>query len=83
MSSEQTAKEMEQQEAKFKEFKAPETVYKKPSETKTQQGKAFTGVSPMDFYMRQNAQKKAEKAKETEAKQKTYQNNMAKAFFTD
>lgn len=41
-------------------------------------GKAFTGVSPMDFYLRQNAQKKAEKAKEAETKVKLYQNNMYK-----
>jgi len=47
----------------------------------TGQGKAFQGVSPMDFYLRQNAAKKQEKAKEQETKVKTYQNNMAKAFF--
>jgi hypothetical protein len=41
-------------------------------------GKAFTGVSPMDFYLRQSAQKKAEKAKESETKVKLYQNNMYK-----
>lgn len=34
-------------------------------------GQAFTGVSPMDFYLRQSAQKKAEKAKEAETKVKT------------
>lgn len=83
MSSEQTEAERQQQDAKFKEFKAPESVYKKPSETKTQQGKAFTGVSPMDFFMRQNAAKKAEKAKEQEEKQKLYQNNLGKAFFSE
>lgn len=72
--------EMQQQNAKFG-YKAPESVYQKPSQTKTDQGKAFTGVSPMDFYMRQNAAKKQEKAKEQETKTKIYQNNMAKAFF--
>jgi hypothetical protein len=41
-------------------------------------GKAFTGVSPMDFYLRQTAQKKAEKAKESETKVKLYQNSMYK-----
>lgn len=48
----------------------------------TDKGKAFTGVSPMDFYLRQNAAKKHEKSKEQETKTKTYQNNMAKAFFS-
>jgi len=41
-------------------------------------GKAFTGVSPMDFYLRQNAQKKAEKAKEHETKVGIYNHNMYK-----
>ena len=41
-------------------------------------GKAFTGVSPMDFYLRQSAAKKAEKAKEAETKIGTYQHNMYK-----
>jgi hypothetical protein len=41
-------------------------------------GKAFTGVSPMDFYLRQSAQKKAEKAKEAETKVGIYQHNMYK-----
>jgi hypothetical protein len=41
-------------------------------------GKAFTGVSPMDFYLRQSAAKKAEKAKEAETKVATYQHNMYK-----
>lgn len=72
--------EMQQQNAKFS-YKAPESVYPKPAPTKTDQGKAFTGVSPMDFYMRQNAMKKQEKAKEQETKTKIYQNNMAQAFF--
>jgi hypothetical protein len=44
----------------------------------TIKGKAFAGVSPMDFYLRQNAAKKAEKAKEAETKVKTYQHNMYK-----
>jgi len=35
----------------------------------------------MDFYMRQNAAKKAEKAKEAETKRSVYKNNMAQAFF--
>jgi hypothetical protein len=81
MSEEQTAAERAKQDEKFKEFKAPESVYAKPSETKTQQGKAFTGVSPMDFYARQNAAKKATKAKEQEDKQKMYKNSMAQAMF--
>ena len=46
-------------------------------------GKAFTGVSPMDFYHRQNAAKKAERAKEAETKVGLYQNSMGKAFFSD
>ena len=83
MSSEQTEAERKQQDAKFSEFKAPESVYKKPAVTKTEQGKAFTGVSPMDFFMRQNAAKKAEKAKEQEAKQKQYQNSIGKAFISE
>ncbi|GKY95743.1 hypothetical protein MPSEU_000535100 [Mayamaea pseudoterrestris] len=83
MSAEQTQSERDQQDAKFKDFKAPESVYKKPTPTKTQEGKAFTGVSPMDFFMRQNAAKKAEKAKEQEQKSKLYQNNMGKAFFSE
>ena len=41
-------------------------------------GQAFQGVSPMDFYMRQNAQKKAAKAKEAQTKVATYQHNMYK-----
>jgi hypothetical protein len=41
-------------------------------------GKAFTGVSPMDFYLRQSAAKKAEKAKEAETKVGIYQHNMYK-----
>jgi hypothetical protein len=44
----------------------------------TYTGKAFTGVSPMDFYLRQNAQKKAEKAKEQETKVGVYKHNMYK-----
>ena len=85
MSSEQTTTsnpELEKQNAKFG-YKAPESVYQKPATTKTQEGKAFTGVSPMDFFMRQNAAKKAEKAKEQEAKQKQYQNSIGKAFISE
>lgn len=72
--------ELEKQNAKFG-YKAPESTYNKSKETMTQQGKAFTGVSPMDFYLRQNAAKKAEKEKERETKVGTYNNNLAKAFF--
>jgi hypothetical protein len=70
----QSIPELEKQNKKFG-YKAPESVYKKhdPKATLTSQGKAFTGVSPMDFYLRQNAQKKNEKAKEAETKVKTYQ----------
>mmetsp|Transcript_6613 Transcript_6613/g.13148 ORF Transcript_6613/g.13148 Transcript_6613/m.13148 type:complete len:83 (-) Transcript_6613:189-437(-) len=74
---------LKEQNEKFKEYKAPEKVYKKWTPNKTAQGKAFTGVSPMDFYMRQNAAKKAERSKETEQKQSLYKNNMMKAAFTD
>jgi hypothetical protein len=35
----------------------------------------------MDFYMRQNAAKKAERSKETEQKQALYKNNLMKATF--
>lgn len=35
----------------------------------------------MDFYLRQNAAKKAEKAKESETKVGLYQNNMFKGAF--
>lgn len=37
----------------------------------------------VDFYMRQNAAKKAERSKETEQKQGMYKNNLMKATFTD
>jgi hypothetical protein len=37
----------------------------------------------MDFYLRQNAAKKAEKAKEAETKVGLYQNSMGKAFFSE
>lgn len=80
MSSEEaTPPELEKQNNKFG-YKAPESVYKKydPKSSLTGSGKAFTGVSPMDFYLRQNAQKKAEKAKEHETKVKTYSHNMYK-----
>jgi len=75
--------ELDKQNEKFG-YKAPESVYQKhdPKATLVGQGKAFTGVSPMDFYLRQNAAKKAEKAKEHETKVKTYDNNLAKAFFS-
>jgi hypothetical protein len=81
MSAEQTEAERKAQDAKFATVVAPESVYKKHEPSKTEQGKAFTGVSPMDFFMRQNQAKKAEKAKEAEEKQKRYQNDMGKAFF--
>lgn len=80
MSDEQAAiPEMEKQNTKFG-YKAPESVYKKhdPKSSLTGQGKAFTGVSPMDFYLRQNAQKKADKAKEHETKVGLYKNNLYK-----
>eukprot|EP00977_Amphora_coffeiformis_P028576 scaffold36156_cov176-Amphora_coffeaeformis.AAC.1 len=67
---------LKEQNEKFKEYKAPEKVYKKWTPNKTAQGKAFTGVSP-------NAAKKAERSKETEQKQSLYKNNMMKAAFTD
>jgi len=74
MSSGQTAIEREQQEAKLKSYRAPESVHRKydPKSTMIGQGKAFTGVSPMDFYMRKNADEKARKAKAAEEKQRTY-----------
>jgi len=83
-SDEELAKQAEaereaKQDSKFA-YKAPESVYQKhdPKKTMIGQGKAFAGVSPMDFYLRQNAQKKAEKAKEAETKVKTYNHNMYK-----
>lgn len=74
-----TTPEQEAQNKKFG-YKAPESVYKKhdPKATLTGSGQAFTGVSPMDFYLRQNAQKKAEKAKVAETKVATYKHNMYK-----
>ena len=74
--------DLQAQNAKFG-YKAPESVYPKhdPKKSMTAQGKAFTGVSPMDFYMRQNVAKKAEKAKESETKVKTYSHNMFKGCF--
>lgn len=82
MSEEQTKEEMEKQDKKFG-YKAPETAYKRsdPKKTATAQGKAFTGVSPMNFYMRQNAQKKAEKEKEHETKVGMYKNELFKSSF--
>ena len=81
MSAEQTKTERKHQDAKFAEFKAPESVYRKPALSKTAEGKAFTGVSPMDFFMRQNAAKKVEKTKEQETKAKIYQNSLGKSYF--
>ena len=74
--------ELQKQNAKFG-YKAPETVYKKhdPKSTMVGQGKAFQGVGPMDFFMRQNAQKKAVRAKEQEEKQKLYKNDLMKSAF--
>jgi hypothetical protein len=57
------------------EFNISKTIFTVVS---TPTGKAFTGVSPMDFYLRQSAAKKAEKAKEAETKVATYQHNMYK-----
>lgn len=73
------AEEIEKQNQKFG-YKAPESVYQKhdPKSTLVGQGKAFQGVSPMDFYLRQSAQKKAEKAKEAQTRVGTYQHNMYK-----
>jgi hypothetical protein len=74
--------DLEKQNNKFG-YKAPESVYKKhdPKQSLVGQGKAFTGVSPTDFFMRQNAAKKAEKAKEAETKVGLYKNNMFKDCF--
>lgn len=71
--------EMKKQNEKFS-YKAPESVYKKhdPKASLIGKGQAFQGASPMDFYLRQNAQKKAAKAKEAETKQGTYSHNMYK-----
>jgi hypothetical protein len=73
------SEELKKQDAKFG-YKAPESVYQKhdPKSTMVGSGKAFQGVSPMDFYLRQSAQKKAEKAKEHETKVGTYSHNMYK-----
>jgi len=62
-------------------YKAPESVYQKHQPGMAAQGKGFTGVSPMDFYHRQNAAKKAERAKEAETKVGLYKNNMFKGAF--
>jgi len=82
MTTENVIPEIEEQNARFGR-KAPESVYHKyePNKTMIGSGKAFQGVSPMDFYLRQNAQKKAERAKEAETKVKLYENQLGKAFF--
>jgi hypothetical protein len=72
--------ELDKQNARFG-YKAPESVYVKPKETMVDRKQAFQGVSPMDFYSRQNAAKKAEKQKERETKTGQYKNDMGKAFF--
>jgi len=71
--------ELKKQNAKFG-YTAPESLYQKhdPKKTLIGSGKAFQGVGPMDFYLRQSAQKKAEKAKEAETKLGTYSHNMYK-----
>jgi len=71
--------ELQKQNDKFA-YKAPESVYQKhdPKKSLIGKGQAFQGVSPMDFYLRQSAQKKAEKAKEAATKVGTYQHNMYK-----
>ena len=71
---------LEEQDKKFS-YKSPESLYKKHEPGMIGQGKAATGVSPMDFYLRQNAAKKAEKAKEAETKRGVYKSNFAQAFF--
>jgi hypothetical protein len=49
--------DLHKQNAKFG-YKAPESVYQKhdPKATLVGQKKAFQGASPMDFYMRKNAE---------------------------
>jgi hypothetical protein len=71
--------ELQKQNAKFG-YKAPETVYHKhdPKASLAGSGRAFTGVSPMDFYMRKNAEDKERKAKAAETKVGTYKHNMYK-----
>lgn len=82
MSSDSTVPDLEKQNAKKFGYKAPESVYKKydPKQTMIGSGKAFTGVSPMDFYLRQSAAKKAEKAKEHETKVGLYKNNLIQGY---
>ncbi|KAL7565282.1 hypothetical protein ACA910_014573 [Epithemia clementina (nom. ined.)] len=82
-SDEQVSPDLEKQNAKFG-YKAPESVYKNridPKNSMLGKGQAFQGVSPMDFYLRQNAQKKAQKEKEHDTKVGMYKNNLFKSAF--
>ena len=54
------------------DFKAPEENIKKVSQPKKWEASAFQGVSPMDFYVRQNNEKKKIKDKERESAAKMY-----------
>lgn len=69
--------ELRKQNAKFS-YKAPESVYQKhdPKGSLTSQGRAFQGVSPMDFFMRKNQEEKTHKAKTAETKVAIYKHNM-------
>jgi hypothetical protein len=71
--------ELSKQNAKFG-YTAPESVYQKhdPKATLVGRKQAFQGVSPMDFYMRKNAEEKDRKAKAAETKLGTYSHNMYK-----